>query len=854
MALYSTILYGSGNFYTGSGEDKPIELNFYRTDTDNQYVFHWTFQQAFISPLIKGFDYQLQLDTDPNFSAPVTYETSTEAAAIQVSGYSKSGESAATNIGVGLTLDIDIDADQVQTIILAVNVTGATIAADIQAKVQALIANDPAKQGSYNSFTATFNATNNQYTLTSGGVGLTSSVVITGGTAATALKLGVAAGGTDVIGNATVLSQLPRRVLIVENTSTTFLDVTSTASVPGPDQYRVNLSTGVLTFNDSNVGDTIAIVFVPDTSGDIVQYQRGNVAKGFTIPIFDRIDTDRLTFYARIRIKDMLTYGPYSDVLTAQTLALTIKDTADRLLNYLPDRHVYPTDEAYKPLADRTTNLAVIYETYAREFDRLFLEKEHTIRDPRQERMRDPRLYNILGVRYSYPKPSTMEFVDYRIVVSNVKAAQLNGGTYDAAKLVGRAFTGVDPDVIPFSRTINFITASETLSIDRITVPLVGPYTSLLSSGVSRDPIIPGALISGPTTTVSEPAVIPIFPGPYTVSLVNLPDDIPSITGFAYTTDVPAVGEFTVDFSTGVLTFNAADAGTAINTIYTPYYDVGSNTIFINIDGDGVRTITLDVGPFESKLDIAANIQAKVRALVAITPSNQPSYDNFLANYYQNTDTFILISGNQIPTISSTVVVTGGTAASKLKLLVINGADSTTGLQYKTPPGPPSASQFINDIDTGDGSLLTFDSTQFGKNHIVIYKSINNIYSYTPHTTSEAHSVPLVSPYTVTLATLSVNIPSITGFTYTTGIPTVGQFTVDFSTGVLAFNVADAGTAITVDYVSKVPRPPTIYSRTEAGFAIKIVLNNPGNFTLDKTNIAHLMEQVLPAHTKFILI
>lgn len=110
---------------------------------------------------------------------------------------STSAASPATTTTSGDTLTLNINADGVQTIILATSATGAAVAADIQGKVRALTAASPLNQGAYDTFTAAF--TGGLYVLTSGTTPI-GSVVVTGGTAAVALKLGVANSGVEVQG------------------------------------------------------------------------------------------------------------------------------------------------------------------------------------------------------------------------------------------------------------------------------------------------------------------------------------------------------------------------------------------------------------------------------------------------------------------------------------------------------------------------------------------------------------------------------------------------------------------------------------------------------------------------------
>lgn len=110
---------------------------------------------------------------------------------------STSAASPATSTTSGDTLTLNLNGDGAKTIILATSATGAAVAADIQGKVRALTANTAINQSAYDSFTAVL--TGGLYLLTSGTTPI-GSVVVTGGTAAVALKLGVSNGGTEVEG------------------------------------------------------------------------------------------------------------------------------------------------------------------------------------------------------------------------------------------------------------------------------------------------------------------------------------------------------------------------------------------------------------------------------------------------------------------------------------------------------------------------------------------------------------------------------------------------------------------------------------------------------------------------------
>lgn len=110
---------------------------------------------------------------------------------------STSAASPATTTTSGDTLTLNINGDGVRSITLATSATGAAVAADIQGKIRALTAFTSINQQAYDTFTATL--TGGVYVLTSGTTPI-GSVVVSGGTAAVALKLGTANGGTEVVG------------------------------------------------------------------------------------------------------------------------------------------------------------------------------------------------------------------------------------------------------------------------------------------------------------------------------------------------------------------------------------------------------------------------------------------------------------------------------------------------------------------------------------------------------------------------------------------------------------------------------------------------------------------------------
>ncbi len=74
------------------------------------------------------------------------------------------------------------------------------------------------------------------------------------------------------------------------------------------------------------------------------------------------------------------------------------------------------------------------------------------------------------------------------------------------------------------------------------------------------------------------------------------------------------------------------------------------------------------------------------------------------------------------------------------------------------------------------------------------------------------------------------SVPTIAGFTYTTGTPAAGQFTVNFKTGVLTFNAADTGTNVTIDYLAQHTRRSLCVSRSGRPGAYITVNTKPSSY------------------------
>ena len=174
---------------------------------------------------------------------------------------SASGVSAVTwqnnssSIISGETLIININGDGNQSIILGTpagpaSAAPAQVAADIQLKVRALVPFNLANANAYIQFTAVAQSATNQFVLTSGTNPL-GSVNVNGGTAASALKLGVANGGIEVPGGS--IQWGPAGVASV----TGFADVGSTAF---PSGVNLNGQTFEIFANGSSLAQTVTFL------------------------------------------------------------------------------------------------------------------------------------------------------------------------------------------------------------------------------------------------------------------------------------------------------------------------------------------------------------------------------------------------------------------------------------------------------------------------------------------------------------------------------------------------------------------------------------------------------------------
>lgn len=224
------------------------------------------------------------------------------------------------------------------------------------------------------------------------------------------------------------------------------------------------------------------------TSTTAISYQNGNVRKGFAINVASRLDFSEQTWYARVRTRSGVLTSEWSDTLTWTILQKWEQGKSERIIENLPDFHVYNKQDLLRPTTSRNTNLYVVAQTYGQEFDKVELENALISTDNYISSCRDESLYNNFGVSFKYQKPTNQQFVEYRMCLLNLLLASMDGSTANAVKKVVKSFTGVDPDLrLIRDREDSFISSIQE-------IPPQTPNGSITFFSTSSD-YIPGTLV-----------------------------------------------------------------------------------------------------------------------------------------------------------------------------------------------------------------------------------------------------------------------------------------------------------------------------------------------------------------------
>jgi hypothetical protein len=122
-------------------------------------------------------------------------------------------------------------------------------------------------------------------------------------------------------------------------------------------------------------------------------------------------------------------------------------EEAENLLDNLPDYHVYNKEDLRKPVAQRNTNLYMFMNMYGKELDQTKLENYLTTTNIYLDFCRDEALFDNFGDLFNYPKTVLQEHIEYRESLRAMISGSLAGSTVEAVSGVIRSFTGVDPDI-----------------------------------------------------------------------------------------------------------------------------------------------------------------------------------------------------------------------------------------------------------------------------------------------------------------------------------------------------------------------------------------------------------------------
>jgi hypothetical protein len=188
-----------------------------------------------------------------------------------------------------------------------------------------------------------------------------------------------------------------------------------------------------------------------------ITFQNGNVRKGLTVPVAARINAVVQTWYARVRTHTGSFISAWSATLTWTIPQSVQQSSAEALMESLPDYHVYGKGDLLKPVSQRNTNLWQVENMYGNQLDQVFYANFLTQTDNYVDMCVDENLAENFGVMFNFPKPNSMQYVDYRWILMNLYLASLVGGTNEAVILTVQSFTGVPPIITNIRDLNNFV-------------------------------------------------------------------------------------------------------------------------------------------------------------------------------------------------------------------------------------------------------------------------------------------------------------------------------------------------------------------------------------------------------------
>jgi flagellar hook protein FlgE len=239
----------------------------------------------------------------------------------------------------------------------------------------------------------------------------------------------------------------------------------------------------------------------------------------------------------------------------------------------------------------------------------------------------------------------------------------------------------------------------------------------------------------------------------------------------------------------------------------------GNLAFAINLNGDGVKTVTVAAGLTGAPL--AAAIQTAVRALSPTDPFKASAYSGFTATFDTTTTLFSFTSG--MTGVGTAVVTTSGvdTLAANLKMTAADAPVSTTGTGFDIA-NPTATSNFSS-------SLTVFDSLGIG--HVLntyFTKTGTNAWQYSEVTDASAVTVAAGFASGANALVASGTIE----FTTDGALNRVSPIVYHSASGAgIDFLGATAGQTIAIDFGSSVATGGTGFDKTTQFGSISALVN-----------------------------
>lgn len=277
--------------------------------------------------------------------------------------------------------------------------------------------------------------------------------------------------GTRVQPNGTETNELYYGVLSLTN-ATMLLDAPYAGTTKSVTFYKtkyptnpfdavISLATATFTNGSTSVSGSgfLAESIAPlDVSKNEALFFHGTgPIRGYDIQVSPREYNNEQTLYARVTT---VMGTNLSD--TGPTTAFTVYEDysekyAESLLDLLPDDHVYSKDALILPIAERNSNLFNICRMYGARFDFLKLSTIKANLDMSIEIGRDEALFDNFGSYFDYPRPVSMDYLQYRLTLKALYESIFYFGSDYAIQRIVASFTGVYPTIIPIRTIANFV-------------------------------------------------------------------------------------------------------------------------------------------------------------------------------------------------------------------------------------------------------------------------------------------------------------------------------------------------------------------------------------------------------------